>query len=128
VEKTGGYRKPTERQRKMSKLSKEEHSRWFRSFWTDVPGASTRQHPAPFSVELAYRLIRMFSFVDDTVLDPFAGTFTTSLAAMKAKRNSVSNELDSKYFEIGKRRVEEQADKMGGLFEIRPLVKLAETV
>jgi modification methylase len=78
----------------MSKLSKEEHAKWFRSFWADVPGASTKQHPAPFSVELAYRLVRMFSFVGDTVLDPFAGTFTTTLAAMKAERNSIGNELD----------------------------------
>lgn len=128
LRKPGGYRKPTARQRKLSKLSKEEHAKWFRSFWTDVPGASTRQHPAPFSVELAYRLVRMFSFVGDTVLDPFAGTFTTTLAAMKAKRNSIANELDTEYFEMGRRRVEEQADGMGGLFEASPLVELAETV
>ncbi len=128
LRKPGGYRKPTERQREMSKLSKEEHAKWFRSFWTDVPGASTKQHPAPFSVELAYRLVRMFSFVGDTVLDPFAGTFTTTLAAMKAKRNSIANELDPEYFEMGRRRVEGQADEMGGLFEASPLVELAETV
>lgn len=127
LRKPGGYRKPTEHQRNMSRLSKEEHARWFRSFWNDVPGASTKQHPAPFSTELAYRLVRMFSFVGDTVLDPFAGTFTTTLAAMKAKRNSIGNELDPKYFEMGRRRVEEQADEMGGLFETSPVVKLAET-
>lgn len=128
LRKPGGYRKPTERQRQMSRLSKEEHAKWFRSFWTDVPGASTRQHPAPFSVELAHRLVRMFSFVEDTVLDPFAGAFTTTLAAMKAERHSIGNELDPAYFEMGRRRVEEQADQMGGLFEESPLVKLAETV
>jgi len=128
LRKPGGYRKPTGRQREMSKLSKEEHAKWFRSFWTDVPGASTKQHPAPFSVELAYRLVRMFSFVGDTVLDPFAGTFTTTLAAMKAERNSIGNELDLEYFEMGRRRVEEQADKMGGLFQASPIVELAETV
>ncbi len=128
LRKPGGYRKPTERQRQMSKLSKEEHAKWFRSFWTDVPGASTRQHPAPFSIELAHRLVRMFSFVEDTVLDPLAGAFTTTLAAMKAKRHSIGNELDPAYFEMGRRRVEEQADQMGGLFETSPLVKLAETV
>lgn len=128
LRKPGGYRKPTESQRQLSKLSKEEHAKWFRSFWTDVPGFSTRQHPAPFPVELAYRLIRMFSFVGDTVLDPFAGTFTTSLAAMKAGRNSVGNELDPEYFGLGKRRVEAQADEMGGLFEVSPLVRSAQTV
>lgn len=128
LRKPGGYRKPTERQREMSRLSKEEHARWFRSFWADVPGTTTRQHPAPFSIELANRLVRMFSFVEDTVLDPFAGTFTTTLAAMKARRNSIGNELDPEYFETGRRRVEQQADEMGGLFEIPPLVELAETV
>ncbi len=60
-------------------------------------------------------------------MDPFAGTFTTTLAAMKAKRNSIGNELDPKYFEMGRRRVEEQADEMGGLFETSPVVKPAET-
>lgn len=123
LRKPGGYRKPTERQRKLSKLSKEEHAKWFRSFWADVPGASTRQHPAPFSVELAYRLVRMFSFVGDTVLDPFAGTFTTTLATMKAKRNSIGNELDPAYFEMGKQRVEAQADEMRDLFEAPPLIE-----
>lgn len=126
LRKPGGYRKPTERQRILSKLSKEEHAKWFRAFWTDVPGASTRNHPAPFSLEIAYRLVRMFSFAGDTVLDPFAGTFTTTLAAMKATRNSIGNELDDDYFEAGKRRVEAEADKMGGLFDTSPLVELTQ--
>jgi DNA modification methylase len=116
LRKPGGYRQPTEEQRVRSKLSKEEHNRWFRSFWTDVTGASTRNHPAPFPVELAYRLVRMFSFVGDTVLDPFAGTFSTTLAAMKAERNSVGNELDPEYFELGKWRVLQEANQVNGLF------------
>ncbi len=124
LRKPGGYRKPTEEQRAASRLSKEEHAKWFRSFWSDVPGASTRSHPAPFSVELAYRLVRMFSFVEDTVLDPFAGTFTTTLAAMKAKRNSIGNELDPEYFEMGRRRVDGQLTKMSGLFEAPPQVEI----
>ena len=56
-----------------------------------MPGASTRTHPAPFPVELAYRLVRMFSFTEDVVLDPFLGTGTTTLAAMKAGRDSLSS-------------------------------------
>lgn len=124
LRKPGGYRKPTEHQRELSRLSKEEHAKWFRSFWTDVPGTSTRTHPAPFSIELAYRLVRMFSFVGDTVLDPFAGIFTTTLAAMKAKRNSIGNEVDPEYFEMGRRRAQAQADEVGGLFETLPVVEL----
>lgn len=106
LRKPGGYRKPTEEQRALSKLAKEELVRWFRSFWMDVTGASTRNHPAPFPVELAKRLIRMFSFWGDTVLDPFAGTFTTTIAAMEVGRNSIGNELDPDYFRLGRDRVE----------------------
>lgn len=116
LRKPGGYRKPTEEQRRLSKLTKEEHNKWFRSIWTDVTGASTRNHPAPYPVELAYRLVRMFSFVGDTVLDPFAGTFSTTVAAMKAGRNSIANELDPAYFDQGVRRVEQTASQLSGLF------------
>ncbi len=116
LRKPGGYRKPTEEQRRLSKLTKEEHNKWFRSIWTDVTGASTRQHPAPYPEELAYRLVRMFSFVGDTVLDPFAGTFTTTVAAMKTGRNSIANELDPAYFEKGVQRVERTVTELGGLF------------
>jgi modification methylase len=120
LRKPGGYRKPTERQRLLSKLSKEEHAKWFRSFWADVPGASTHDHPAPFPVELAYRLIRMFSFVGDTVLDPFAGTFSTTVAAIKAGRNSIANELDPEYFRLGVERVKSGAYDFAGLFGKSP--------
>jgi len=107
LRKPGSYRKPTEEQRRLSRLSKEEHARWFRSIWTDVPGASTREHPAPFPVELATRIVRMFSFVGDTVLDPFSGTGSTTLAALKINRNSISNELDPKYFALAVRRLQQ---------------------
>jgi site-specific DNA-methyltransferase (adenine-specific) len=120
LRKPGGYRKPTERQRLLSKLSKDEHAKWFRSFWADIPGASTREHPAPFPVELAYRLIRMFSFVGDTVLDPFAGTCSTTVAALKAGRNSIANELDPAYFRLGVNRVKNEAYGIAGLFGKAP--------
>lgn len=120
LRKPGGYRKPTERQRLLSKLSKEEHAKWFRSFWSDIPGTSTRDHPAPFPVELAYRLIRMFSFVGDIVLDPFAGTCSATIAAMRAGRNSIANELDPAYFRLGVDRVQSEAYSIGGLFGTMP--------
>ena len=112
LRKPGGYRKPTEDQRRLSKLSREEHGAWFRSFWTDIPGASTRDHPAPYPVELAYRLVRMFSFTGDTVLDPFAGTFSTTIAAIQAGRNSIAVELDPAYFTDGVRRVNQAAARL----------------
>ena len=125
LRKPGGYRKPTQQQRALSKLSRDEHAKWFRSFWMDLPGGSTREHPAPFPVELAYRLVRMFSFVGDTILDPFAGTCSTVLAAIQAGRNSIGNEIDPEYFHIGAERVKREVCEQGELFTSPPLVKIA---
>jgi site-specific DNA-methyltransferase (adenine-specific) len=105
LRKPGGYRKPTDRQRDESRLEKDEHAKWFRSFWSDVTGESTRNHPAPFPVEVAYRLVRMFSFVDDTVLDPFMGTGSTLVASCRCDRNSVGVEIEPGYFEQAKVRM-----------------------
>ena len=124
LRKPGGYRQPTDSQRERSKLAKDEHARWFRSFWTDVTGESTRDHPAPFPVELAYRLVRMFSFVEDTVLDPFAGTFTTTVAAMKCGRHSIGNELDPEYFKFGVRRVKAAAADLDTFFARPPKIEV----
>lgn len=111
--KPGGYRKPTEEQRRRSKLTKEEYSAWFRQFWT-MTGASTKQHPAPFPLELARRLVRMFSFHGDIVLDPFCGTGTTMLAAMKTGRNSIGVEIDPHYCDMAQRRLEAESSPLLG--------------
>ena len=110
--KPGGYRSPSPAARALSVISATEHREWFRQIWT-VPGASTRDHPAPFPLKLATRLIRMFSFVGDTVLDPFLGTGTTSVAAARAGRNSVGVEIDKGYMDMARRRF---LDETGGLF------------
>jgi site-specific DNA-methyltransferase (adenine-specific) len=103
--KPGSYRNPTHQQRLLSLIDKADHARWFRSTWTDLPGATTRSgHPAPFPVELAYRLIRMFSFVGDTVLDPFVGSGSTTEAAIKAFRSSIGFEIEPMYFESLRKR------------------------
>ena len=94
--KPGGYRKPTGAQREASKLTKEEFQRWFQQIW-NITGASTKHHPAPFPLELAMRLVRMFSFVGDTVLDPFCGSGTTMVAALRTGRNSIGVEIDPEY-------------------------------
>ena len=89
-------------------LDKDDHAKWFRAIWADVPGSTReRGHPAPYPVELAYRLIRMFSFVGDTVLDPFLGTGTTTVAALRAFRSSVGYEIESKYFDLVRQRFEQ---------------------
>ncbi len=109
--KPGGYRQPTERQRKLSMISKEEYNKWFQQFWS-ITGASTREHPAPYPLELAYRLVRMFSFVGDTVVDPFCGTGTTMVAAMKTGRNSVGIEIDPEYCKMTEDRLRKENDDM----------------
>ncbi len=106
--KHGKYRSPSEAQRSSSRLSKEEQSEWFRPIWTGLTGASTREHPAPYPVELAYRLIRMFSFTEDTVFDPFGGTGSTTIAAMRANRNSICNEIDPEYFALAQKKIEKE--------------------
>ncbi|MHB0976158.1 MAG: DNA-methyltransferase [Candidatus Aquicultorales bacterium] len=103
--KPGGYRKPTDDQRRLSMIDKGLFNEWFRQFWT-ITGASTKNHPAPYPIELADRLVRMFSFYGDTVLDPFSGSGTTMLAAAKAHRNSIGIEVEPEYLEMARRRLE----------------------
>lgn len=82
----------------------EERNRWFSDVWTELAGErqhldddALRERSGAFPFELPYRLVCMFSVYDDTVLDPFWGTGTTSLAAMAAGRNSVGYELDAEF-------------------------------
>ncbi|MEA1952651.1 MAG: site-specific DNA-methyltransferase [Planctomycetota bacterium] len=103
--KPGGYRKPTSAARILSVISGENHQKWFQQIWMGLTGASTRKHPAPFPIELAERLIQMFSFVGDTVLDPFLGTGTTSAAAAQCGRNSIGYEIDEKYLQLATKRM-----------------------
>lgn len=104
--KPGGYRKPTEQQRKDSMIDKEDFQHWFSQIW-ELPGTSTKNgHPAPFPLELATRLIKMFSFVGDTVLDPFCGSGTTMLAAAQNGRNCIGVETEAYYCEYTVHRLE----------------------
>ncbi|BAY82222.1 site-specific DNA-methyltransferase [Calothrix parasitica NIES-267] len=98
--KPGGYRSPSLNSRLLSIIPQEQHRKWFQQIWQDVKGASTRQHPAPFPLELAQRLVRMFSFVGDTVLDPFMGTGTTCIAAANWGRNSIGVEIEPTYHQL----------------------------
>lgn len=123
LRKHGKYRSPTDDQRATSRLTKDEQAKWFRPIWSDLTGASTKDHPAPFPVELAYRLVRMFSFTGDTVLDPFAGTGTTMLAAMQCDRNSIANELDPRYCAMAEKRIKKELQQ-GRMFGDGPSLVL----
>lgn len=107
LRKPGGYRKPTPEMEAASFIDTEEYRRLFRPVWDDVKGESTRRwgHPAPYPEELSTRLIRMFSFAGDVVLDPFAGSGTTAVSAIKTGRNSVSVEIVPAYVETIVRRL-----------------------
>lgn len=109
--KPGGYRKPTDAQRQASRISKAEFDRWFQQIWR-LTGASTRYHPAPFPLELATRLVRMFSFVGDTVLDPFCGSGTTMVAALRSERNSIGVEIDAEYCRTAARHLKAEASDL----------------
>ncbi|MFP3941968.1 MAG: DNA-methyltransferase, partial [Thermoanaerobaculia bacterium] len=105
--KPGGYRRPSLASRLLSVIPEAKHREWFQQVWT-LRGASTREQPAPYPLELAERLVRMFSFAGDTVLDPFAGTGSTSLAARRWGRHSVGYEIEPEYFELAAGRLRQQ--------------------
>lgn len=122
LRKPGGYRQPTEEQREASRLTKEEYQEWFQQVWNGLMGESTKNHPAPYPEELAYRLVRMFSFVGDTVLDPFMGTGTTLLAASRCGRGAIGVEIEPEYVKMAKERL---TSELSSLFEQgRPTITL----
>jgi len=103
--KPGAYRHPTREQRDLSVISKEDYAAWFQQVWEDIPGDLQRGHPAPFPKKLACRLISMFSFVGDTVLDPFLGLANTTLAAIETCRSSIGFEIEPEYIALAKKRL-----------------------
>jgi DNA modification methylase len=107
LRKGGAYRSPSPAQKALSILSKDEMKAWLRTSWSDVKGESTRKgHPAPFPVELAERLIRLFSFAGDIVLDPFVGCGSTCLAAIYTGRNSIGVEIEREYLRLASERIQ----------------------
>lgn len=108
LRKGGTYRSPSSMQKALSILSKDEMKKWLRTSWSDIKGESTRKgHPAPYPVELAERLIRLFSFVGDTVLDPFAGLGSTSVAAVYSGRNSIAIDVEQQYIDLACDRIKQ---------------------
>ena len=116
--KPGGYRKPTAKQRKESMIDKADFDRWFQQIW-NIPGASLKNHPAPYPFELANRLIRMFSFAEDTVLDPFCGSGTSMVASLKAGRNSIGVEIDPDYCRMAARYLKAESQDLFSRVELK---------
>jgi modification methylase len=108
LRKGGEYRQVGPLQKALSMLTKEEMQSGLRSIWTDIRGASLRNgHPAPYPPLLAERLIKLFSFAGDVVLDPFAGTGSTAIAALSAGRSSISVEIEPSYLTLALRNIEQ---------------------
>lgn len=115
--KPGGYRKPTEIQRKLSKIDKQDFKLWFKQIW-NITGASTRNHPAPFPFELASRLVRMFSFQGDTILDPFCGTGTTMISSLRYGRNSIGIDIEPEYCRMAARFLKKETTDLFSNIEL----------
>ena len=103
--KPGGYRRPTLKMQEASRIPTSDYVRWFLPVWRDVSGQLRRDHPAPYPLEIPRRLIRMFSFAGDTVVDPFSGTGSTAFAACETQRNSISVEIDPEYVNLIEKRL-----------------------
>jgi DNA modification methylase len=99
------------REDKKDTISKEEFLEFTKSVW-DFPTESAKKigHPAPFPMELPYRCIQLYTFLNETVLDPFMGSGQTALAACKAGRHYVGYELNEEYVKLARTRLEGNAD------------------
>lgn len=111
--KLGDAPKPTKEQKELSKMTNEEWNTNFASHW-NFAGARQNNHIAMFPEELPKRLIKMFSFVGEIVLDPFAGSGTTSLAAKKLDRNSIGYEINPEFISIIQEKLGSQQTDMDG--------------
>ena len=115
--KLGDAPKHTKEQKELSKMTAEEWNTFFAGHW-NFTGARQNGHIAMFPEELPRRLIKMFSFVGETILDPFAGSGTTSLAAKNLDRNSIGYEINPEFIPFIKEKLEvHQQDLNGTTYE-----------
>jgi DNA modification methylase len=115
--KLGDAPKPTREQKELSKMTAEEWNTFFAGHW-NFAGARQNNHIAMFPEELSRRLIKMFSFIGETVLDPFLGSGTTSLAAKNLERSSIGYEINSDFTSFIKEKLEiKQKDLIGTTYE-----------
>jgi len=107
LRKPGGYRKPTAIQREMSIIPKDEYHEMFSQIWTIRGVSKKKNHPAPYPLVLAERLVRMFSYSGDVVLDPFVGSGTTSVAAANHGRSSIGIDVSEEYISVAEKNIRE---------------------
>jgi site-specific DNA-methyltransferase (adenine-specific) len=91
---------------KENTISKEQFMEWTKSVWTMNPESAKKiGHPAPFPIELPYRLIQLYTFKGDVILDPFMGSGTTAIAALKAERKYIGYDNDPEYVKLAEGRI-----------------------
>lgn len=91
---------------KENTISKEQFMEWTKSVWTMNPESAKKVgHPAPFPIELPYRLIQLYTFKGDVILDPFIGSGTTAIAALKAERKYIGYDNDQEYVKLAEERI-----------------------
>ena len=104
---------------KENSIQREQFLEWTKSVWT-FPAVSAKSigHPAPFPEELPKRLIQLYTFMGDVILDPFCGSGTTNIAAFKAKRNYIGYDINKEYVDLANKRIEtiKQMMSQGNLF------------
>lgn len=105
----GSYERPRKKEEKeyrKNTISKDNFMEWTKSIWTfNTESAKRVGHPAPFPIDLPYRLIQLYSFTNDVVLDPFMGSGTTAIAALKCNRKYIGFETNPEYVELAERRI-----------------------
>ena len=100
----GDYKR--EKGNKENSIGKTQFMEWTKSIWTmNAESAKRIGHPAPFPEELPYRLIQLYSFKGDIVLDPFMGSGTTAVSAIKSDRKFVGYDISQQYIELAEKRV-----------------------
>ena len=118
----GSYRRErseNELEQKQNTITKEQFMEWTKSVWT-MKAESARRigHPAPFPEELPNRLIQLYSFTNDIILDPFMGSGTTAVAAIKARRNYIGFDINEEYIKLAEKRIKNAHEISNDLFTI----------
>ena len=93
-------------QTKRDTIDKDDFIQWTKSIWT-FPAVNAKRigHPAPFPIELPHRLINLYSYEGDVVLDPFCGSGTTCIAALQNKRNYIAYDINEDYIKLSQKRI-----------------------
>ncbi|WP_458453280.1 DNA-methyltransferase [Methanobrevibacter sp.] len=97
------------KQEKRDTIERDEFIQWTKSIWT-FPAVNAKKigHPAPFPIELPHRLIKLYSYENDVILDPFCGSGTTCIAAIQNNRNYIGYDIKKEYIELAEKRISNQ--------------------